>query len=76
MTVLGTWDGDLGTYFDFSAEEFSNMVGHEKWDGQQYVIVQSGSNSWEGVISVMKGGNTAPIPSFMKSLLKGYRIAN
>jgi len=59
VTVLGTWDGDLGTHFVFSAEEFSNMVGYEEWDGQEYVIVQSGSNSWEGVVSVSKGGKSS-----------------
>jgi len=63
VTVLETptRDGVVGNYFDFSAEEFSDMVGYEDWHDIDYKaeIVQSGSNSWEGRIDVFKKKNTS-----------------
>merc|ERR1719295_617383 len=58
VTVLGTYyvDGVVDQYFNFSTEEFSNMVGYEDWDGHEFEIVQSGSKSWEGFALAMKGG--------------------
>ena len=60
MTVL---DVDR-KFFEFSAEEFSKMVGFDDWKDDEYNvfrIVQSGSHSWEGMVrsknSLNKKGN-------------------
>jgi len=61
VTVLETHvddDGGVGKNFDFSAEEFSKMVGYDYWHTHEFEVVQSGSNSWEGEISVLKLENT------------------
>merc|ERR1711942_40020 len=52
-------DGDVGKHFMFSAEEFTKMVGYDKWLGQKFMIVQSGSQSWDGIVEVWKEGNTS-----------------
>merc|ERR1712212_209136 len=62
VTVLETPvdnHGGVGGFFNFSAEEFSKMVGYEDWDMQVFEIVQSGSNSWEGEVAVSKHKNTS-----------------
>ena len=54
MTVLDVRYDEFGDtkYFNFSAEEFSNMVGFDDWHNDEFRIVQSGSHSWEGMINV------------------------
>jgi len=52
-------NGTVGKYFMFLAEEFTKMVGYDNWQGQQFVIVQSGSQSWDGRVEVWKEGNTS-----------------
>ena len=55
MNILHTKhdvNGDTGKYFFFSKEEFSNMVGYENWNGQEFEIDQQGSNSWKGKVIV------------------------
>jgi len=52
-------DGDVGKLFMFSAEEFTKMVGYDKWLGQKFSVVQSGSRSWKGTVEVWKEGNTS-----------------
>ena len=62
MTVLETPvdnHGGVGGFFNFSAEEFSKMVGYEDWETKVIEIVQSGSNSWEGELAVVKLKNTS-----------------
>ena len=61
VTVLGTStvDGSDGEYFEFSAEELSNMVGYVDWHSNEFEIVQSGSQSWEGKVTFWKDGNTS-----------------
>jgi len=62
VTVLETPvedDGGVGEQFDFSAKEFSKMVGNENWNNGEFEIVQSGSNSWEGMVTVQKLKNTS-----------------
>jgi len=51
VTVLRVY-GDAGEYFEFSAKEFSEMVGFDDWGKDVYRIVQSGSHSWEGMVRV------------------------
>ena len=43
----------------FLAEEFTKMVGYDNWQGQQFAIVQSGSQSWDGMVEVWKEVNTS-----------------
>merc|ERR1712055_753101 len=35
------------------------MVGYDNWQGQQFAIVQSGSQSWDGMVEVWKEVNTS-----------------
>ena len=61
MTVveISNENGEVGKHFMFSAEEFTKMVGYDKWYGQKFIIVQSGSQSWDGKVEVWKEGNTS-----------------
>ena len=61
MTVLESLNrtGGVGKHFRFSAEEFSDMVGYDKWEFEEFEVVQSGSQSWEGTIQVRKDKNTS-----------------
>ena len=61
MTVLNVWspktgvptvNQDVGVNFEFSAEEFSKMVGFDDWHEHEFRVVQSGSLSWEGMVRV------------------------
>ena len=47
---------DTGKYFFFSKEEFSNMVGYENWNRQEFEINQQGSRSWKGKVIVWSDG--------------------
>ena len=53
-------NGDTGKYFFFSKEEFSNMVGYENWNGQEFEIDQQGSNSWKGKVIVWSDEKLGP----------------
>merc|ERR1712136_658334 len=60
VTVLDVWSPkttNTWQYFTFSAEEFSKMVGFDDWHNNEFRIVQSGSHSWEGMITVYKDGD-------------------
>merc|ERR1711872_441207 len=46
--------------FDFSAEEFTKMVGFDGWPKHEFRIVQSGSHSWEGMIRVQNRKDGTP----------------
>jgi len=59
VVEISNENGDVGKYFMFSAEEFTKMVGYDKWYGQKFIIVQSGSQSWDGKVEVWKDGNTS-----------------
>merc|ERR1719430_737856 len=61
VTVLESLNltGGVGKHFRFSAEEFSDMVGYDKWEFEEFEVVQSGSQSWEGTIQVRKDKNTS-----------------
>ena len=54
MNVLHTKhrSGDNGKYFFFSNEEFDKMVGYKNWHGKKFEIVQEGSHSWRGKVTV------------------------
>merc|ERR1712136_461416 len=59
VTVLNVWSpkASIAKYFEFSAEEFSKMVGFDDWNNGEFRIVQSGSHSWEGMVSVYNSKN-------------------
>ena len=51
--------GDTGKYFYFDEEKFSKMVGYEDWDRDEFEIVQTGSNSWNGKVIVWKDASAS-----------------
>ena len=40
--------GDDGKYFFFDADDFTKMVGETDWNGNEYEVIQRGSESWTG----------------------------
>ena len=41
-----------GSHFFFLPEEFTKMVGTDRWRGKEFEVIQDGSKSWTGKVEV------------------------
>ena len=44
--------GDRGQYFFFDENDFTKMVGETDWNAKTFEVIQGGSKSWIGNITV------------------------